>query len=156
MLPETRRGAPVKEVEPAQICPVAGTVKPKTIMVSGAIRMGSPDGRPTKCVSRNGRRIGQKLKRSLRASVKRLLGRGSLRLLTHRRSRPRARHHPCGGDPRPRLGRIHPFHAGVSAEEPHLCPDLDEVHAVGRSTIWLSIATLSLEAPPKAPPARYT
>src|SRR6266542_1889790 len=48
--------------------------------------------------------------------------RHGLRLLTHRRARPSARYHPRSGDPSSRLGRIHPFDAGMSAEEPHLGP----------------------------------
>src|SRR6266571_7031349 len=67
--------------------------------------------------------------RQLQALVRRRL---VLRLLAHRRARPRARDHPRSGDPRPRLGRIHPFHTGMSTEEPHLRPYLHEVHAVGQ------------------------
>src|SRR2546427_5702425 len=53
-----------------------------------------------------------------------------LRLLTHRRARPGAGHHARAGDARPGLGRIHPLHAGMRAEESHLGPQLHEVDAV--------------------------
>src|SRR6266566_4802735 len=53
-----------------------------------------------------------------------------LRLLTHRRARPGAGYHARAGDARPGLGRIHPLHAGMRAEESHLGPQLHEVDAV--------------------------
>src|SRR3989441_10988704 len=53
-----------------------------------------------------------------------------LRLLTHRRARPGAGHHARASDARPGLGRIHPLHAGMRAEESHLGPQLHEVDAV--------------------------
>src|SRR3989442_2641575 len=53
-----------------------------------------------------------------------------LRLLTHRRARPGAGHHARADDARPGLGRIHPLHAGMRAEESHLGPQLHEVDAV--------------------------
>src|SRR6266702_2026990 len=53
-----------------------------------------------------------------------------LRLLTHRRARPGAGYHARAGDARPGLGRIHPRHAGMRAEESHLWPQLHEVDAV--------------------------
>src|SRR2546422_7743117 len=55
-----------------------------------------------------------------------------LRLLTHRRARPGAGHHARADDARPGLGRIHPLHAGMRAEESHLGPQLHEVDAVRR------------------------
>src|SRR6266704_1499253 len=53
-----------------------------------------------------------------------------LRVLTHRRARPGAGYHARAGDARPGLGRIHPLHAGMRAEESHLGPQLHEVDAV--------------------------
>src|SRR5881296_1876396 len=53
-----------------------------------------------------------------------------LLLLTHRRARPGAGHHARAADPSPGLGRIHPLHAGMRAEESHLGPQLHKVDAV--------------------------